>query len=281
MNRFKFFAAQYFPLGAMKAASLGLLCSIGFWLSPTAAISQNAVQRDQQALTILKQTIAASGGQQLLASIQDITETGKIAFHAANSDDMDSNVTVKGRGLHQLKLEADQSTGKRTVVVNGYGGSLKGADGRSMPLNHQSAAGLGSITLPYLILIAAVQDTSTKIVYKGLVTHNGASVHDVRFQTVYPKQQDPQGDRGEREARDFYIDPNTLFITAVSDRFHFSRAPHDEGIVHEVLYSNYQPEDGIIVPLTIVETAHGVTSFTMKLSHVTFNSGLGDSEFAW
>jgi hypothetical protein len=97
---------------------------------------------------------------------------------------------------------------------------------------------------------------------------------------VYSKEQDPTGTQGVREERDFFFDPDTSLVTAVSDQFHFGNTP-DEGIAHEVLYSDYQLKNGIMTPLTITGTVRGVTSFRIKLSQVTFNSGLGDPDFAW
>jgi len=247
----------------------------------TSSATSEPVQRDPQALTILAQTIKAGGGQELLTSIQDSTETGTITYPGGTSNDVTGNLTVKVRGLHQFKMEAALSTGKRTAIVNGYSGSLRQEDGSSTPIYRQSADDLGSLTLPYLPLIMAMQDSATSIIYEGLATHNGVPAYDIRLQRVYTTQQDPQGDRGKQEARDFYIDTKTLLIAAVSDRIHFARDPNDDGVPHEILYSNYQPEYGLIVPLTIVVTVHGVNEVTMNLSQVTFNSRLGDSDFTW
>ena len=240
--------------------------------------AQTAVQRDQQALTILSQTIAVGGGQQLLTSIQDLTETGTITYGWGDQPMVD--VTVKGRGLHQFKIEADLSKGKRSSVVSGGGGWLKEADGRNWPIYHQSAADLESLTLPYLPLIAAIGDSSTSIVYGGIVTHANAPAYDIRLQRNHTKEQDPSGNLGTREARDFFIDPKTLLVVAISDRIYFG-GPTDDGVPHEILYSNYQPESGIMAPLTIAETVRDATGYTMTLSQVTFNSGLADSDFTW
>jgi hypothetical protein len=259
---------------------LALPCVIGLWcFAPKTAVAQNSVQRDSEAIAILAQTIAAGGGQELLASIRDFTETGTITY--GWGDHPTGDVTVKGRGLRQFKIEADLSIGKRTTVVNGEGGSLKDADGRSWPIYRQSAGDLGSLTLPYLPLIGAVQDSSVSIIYGGLITHNGTSAYDIRLQRAYTRQQDPSGNRGKREERDFYIDPKTLLVAAISDRIHFGGNPNDEGVPHEILYSDYQPESGILAPRTIVEKVNSATGFTMIFSQVRFNSGMSDSDFAW
>jgi hypothetical protein len=149
-------------------------------------MAQNVVQRDSDALTILTQTIAAGGGQELLASVQDFTETGTVTHHS--DEQVTGSVIVKGRGLRQFEIVADLSTGNRITLVNGEGGFLKDPDGRSWPIHRQVAVSLGSFTLPCLPLIAAIHDSSTSIAYVGLVNQNGIPVYDVRLQKVYSQQ---------------------------------------------------------------------------------------------
>ena len=263
----------------VNANSLGPFWTICLWLFASTSMSaQTSAQHDQQALKIIEQTVVAGGGQELITSVQDFTETGTVTY--GWGDQPTGNVTVKGRGLHQFKIEADLSAGKLTTVVARDGGLLTEMNGWTRPILRQSANDIGSLTLPLLSLIAAIQDSSASIVYGGLVAHDGASAYDIRLQEVYTQQQDPGGNRGVREARDFYIDPKTFLITAISDRVYFG-GPSDTGVSHENLFSNYQPENGIMMPLTVVETVQGETGFTMTFSQVTFNSGLADSDFAW
>ena len=244
----------------------------------TLALAQSSIQRDQEALTIIAKSVIASGGQELLASIQDVTATGTVTYGSANQPT--GTVTVKGRGLSELKIEANLPTGVRTVVATAGGGSLTDTNGEIRPILRQSANDLGGFTLPYLPLFAAVQSTSTSITYVGLVTHDGVSEYDIRVQNVYTVQQDATGNLGVREAHDFYIDPKTYLIAAISDLVHFG-GPNDQGVPHEVLFSNYQAENGIMVPLNIEESVRGTTGMTMTFTQVTFNSGLTDSTFSW
>ena len=272
------FHSYTFTSGATATSCflLSAVCLCSF--IPGTAHSQSSPQRDQQALTMLTQTVAAGGGQQLLTSIQDFTETGTITYYWA--DQVTGNVTVKGRGLHQLKIEADLPDGKQTGVISGDGGSLTEMNGETFPILRQSANDLGSFTVPYLPLIASALDSSTSIIYVGLVTHNGATSYDIRVQKIYTQQQDPAGARGTREARDFYIDPKTFLISEISDRIYFG-GPNDEGISHQILYSNYQAENGIMVPLTVQENAQNAPASQLTFNQITFNSGLADSDFAW
>jgi hypothetical protein len=281
MSTLKFFLANGLLRRRNGALLLAMLYQLAFgFFVPGAVFSQNLVQRDHQALAILTQTIEAGGGSQLLASIQDVTETGTITYYGANSSNVHGSVIVKGRGLHQFKIEAELSTGKRTIVANGYGGLRIEADGRKLPIHGPSAVDLGSLTIPYLPLIAAMQDPSVSILYSGIVDHNNASVYDLRLQRAYTRQQDPQGDRGRRELHDVYIDPKTLLIAAVADHLYLG-GPKQPGLVHEDLYSDYQPKNGIMLPLTITQTNGGEVGFTMNLEEVTINANLTDAEFSW
>ncbi|MGB9236803.1 MAG: hypothetical protein WCC04_20535 [Terriglobales bacterium] len=279
MKAFRVFGTQYLPFAWVRATALGLLCAIYLSFCPSkTAWSQDSVQRDPQALTILAQTITAGGGQELLASIQDLTETGTITYNWV--DPVTGDVTVKSRGIRQLRVDVDLPKGRRTTVVNGNGGSLKETNGRARPIYRQSTNDLGSLTLPILPLIAAIQDSATSIIYHGLVTHHGTQLYDVRVPRVYTKQRHPTRSRGITEIRDYYIDSRTFLLTVVSDRVYFG-GPRHPAVTREYSYSHYQPVHGIMAPLKIVETVQGVTGFTMTFNQVAFNSGLSDSDFKW
>jgi hypothetical protein len=103
-------------------------------------------------------------------------------------------------------------------------------------------------------------------------------VHNIRIKRTYTSQQDPTGTRGAQEARDIYIDPNSLLVVAISDQLQIGGAG-DNGVPHKILYSNYKSENGIAMPLSISETMRGETRVTIQQSNITFNTGLTDSDF--
>lgn len=240
--------------------------------------SGQAAQRDQQALAIMKQTVAAGGGQETLAAIQDLTATGTATYYS--DDRLTGSVAIKCRGLNQFRLEADLSIGKRVMVANGNGGSLRDGNGGNWFIRRQSAIDLESAILPYPALIAALEDPSTSITYRGLVSHNGSPAYDIRIEKMYTPQQDPSGNRGALEAHDVFIDPHSWLVVSRLDQLHHGSSA-DEGIAHETLYSNYQVISSIAMPLAISETEEGATGVTIQLTQVVFNSGLSDSDFNW
>lgn len=244
---------------------------------PLVTFAQTPVQRDQQALAVLQQTIAAGGGQELLSSIQDLASVGTATYYL--SDPVTASVTIKSRGSRQFRDDVVMPDGQRSTVVDGDGGLQVEPNGALLPVSSQSAFDLRCMVFPYSPLIAAIQSPSINVIYIGLVNHNGASVYDIRLQQTFAADQNSQGNRSAREAHDFYIDPNTFLVVAVSDQF-YSSATGSEGISHEIQFSNYQAEGGVALPLTIVETVDGTTAVTMQLNQVNFNSGLTDSDFS-
>src|SRR5579859_1547089 len=129
---------------SLTSAFWGLACLIGIGIFvPSTTLAQTSVQRDQQALTILSQAVAAGGSQDLLNSIQDFTEIGTVTYYL--QEQVTGNATIKGRGSNQFKLGAGLSTGQRTIVVSANSGALIDVDGSSRPISGQSAVDLANI----------------------------------------------------------------------------------------------------------------------------------------
>jgi hypothetical protein len=237
-----------------------------------------AKRRDQEALLVLSGTIEAAGGTERLRAIHDFTETGTITYSWAKG--VTGNVTVKSQGHDRLKIDADLPLGKQTTVISNNGGTIIPPTGSRISIDRQSVTDLGNLTLPALSLLEAVRDSSISVVYGGLVNHNGAQVYDVRLLLSYPKAQDLKGTRSTDEARDFYIDPKTLFVSAIADTFRLGGST-DASVGHEVAYSNYTLESGIMTPLAITESVRGKPAFSMTLTEVTLNPGLVAADFSW
>ena len=52
-----------------------------------------------------------------------------------------------------------------------------------------------------------------------------------------------------------------------------------QSYLHELLFSDYQSVNGILVPFTITEKMGGQQTWSMTLSSLTFNSRLSDTPF--
>ncbi len=240
-------------------------------------LGQQTVQRDQQALMILKQALKAAGGVDLLNSIQDFTGNGTITYFW--DDQVNGNVTVRGRGTAQFRIDATLPGGERTVTVNKGVGSVTETDGTVRSIPHPSALKLGSMTFPYMPLLLATQDVSMSITYVGLVDHGGQQAQDIRIQKIYSATEDPQGDRSRLTSRDVFLDPNTSLVIGISDVID-PASGDSQGVRHEVLFSDYRTVNGMAIPFSITETVREQALFTMQLTQISFNSGLTDADFA-
>ena len=246
--------------------------------SATQQTSTAAIQRDQQALTVLAQVLKNAGGATALATIQDFTGSGSITYNWPEGPAQGS-VKVKGRGISQFRLDATLADGVHSWVVANGTALQKQADGSITPLPYPLTLKPASITFPFAQLVVALQDTSWSISYGGLVLHNGQQVYDIGFQKILPQGSDPFGFQSSVTKANFFIDPDTFSILSLQDRAY--RKDHEPGDVpHEIQFSNYQILNGVRVPLSVTELVSGQQTVTIQLSQITFNSGLTDADFA-
>ena len=70
--------------------------------------AQQSASSDHQAVLlrdVLTRVVATAGGQDALASVQDLTESGEITFHWAK--DVDGPVVIKSIGSNRFRMDAD------------------------------------------------------------------------------------------------------------------------------------------------------------------------------
>jgi hypothetical protein len=243
------------------------------------ASGQQTLQRDQQALAIVDQALLSAGGASLIRSVQDFTETGTITHYW--DDQATGDVTVKGRGDSELRIDETLPGGVRTVLLAKGAGSVRESDGTFRLVPHERAINPSTMTFPYFQLLKAVQDASMNVRYLGLSTHNGRQVHTVRVEPSFA-----DGNRKDRAVRrsklgitDFLIDPVTLLVVSIAVAVDFGSS-NGKPAYNRVEFSEYQTIDGVAVPLSIRETFRGQTLLTMQLTRVAFNTGIAESTFA-
>ena len=236
------------------------------------------VQRDQQALTVLSQVIKAAGGQAALAAIQDITGSGTITYYWAG-EEVQGNVTVKGRGTGQFRLDATLTTGVRSWAVNNGTGFTKETNGTVSQIPYHNTVNFGNLAFPISFLSTIIGDASTSITYVGLEARNGVQVHHLRTQKIFPSKIDPGGIVSKLSTRDFFIDSTSFQIVATQDMVHPEGASTID-YPREMQFSDYRTVNGVLVPFAVAEVATGQLTYSIQLNQVTFNTGLQDSDFA-
>lgn len=264
------------PLATLALSFLLVLFSAR--QSATQQISATAVQRDQQALTILTQVLKASGGQAALGTIQDITGSGNITYYWAG-EEVQGTVTVKGRGIGQFRLDATLSNGVRSWAVSNGTGFVKETDGTVSHIPYHNTVNFGNLAFPLYFMTTIIGDASTSITYVGLEPKNGAQVHHLRTQKIFPSKVDPGGIVSKLTTRDFFIDSTFYQIVATQDMVHPEGASTID-YPREMQFSDYRTVNGVLVPFSITEVATGQRTYSIQLNQITFNSGLQDSDFA-
>lgn len=233
--------------------------------------------RDPQAISVLTRCLAAAGGSQAIAAIQDFTGTGTITYFSGDQNDSGS-VTVRGRGLIQFRVDATLADGVHSWIVSNGLAFQKNPQGATSPLPSQNAVKPADVTFPFSYLVSVLQDTSISVSYGGLTTHDGAQVYDIVVQKVLSKSVDPMNTVGNTTKADFFIDPNSLLVQSVQDMAYRK----DGGLgasSHEIQFSGYKTANGMLVPFSITEFVAGQKTATIQLDQITFNNGLTDSNF--
>jgi hypothetical protein len=236
----------------------------------------SGVKRDPQAIEVLQRATQSAGARAALPVIQDFTGTGTIVYYWAG-EEVKGDLTVRGRGASQFRIDANLPEGMRSVVMNNGYAKVRETTGEVRLVPSQSTINFGSTILPLPQLAAALKDSSMKITDLGLVTIDGHQEHGVRLQAVFPAKSDPFEMRSNLSQKDFFLDPKTFLIVRTSDMAY--RPGRTQGVLHEMVFSDYRRVDGILVPFSIKETIFHQPTSTMQLQDVKFDTGVTDSDF--
>ena len=241
----------------------------------TSSTSTQQVRRDQQALTILTQTLNAAGGAALLNAARDFKGLGTITHYWAG-EEVKGAVTVRGRGTGQFRVDASLDAGVRSWAANNGTGWVREINGTVTPISYDNAINLGSLTFPFTYLASTFSDNSMSISYVGLESKAGVLVHHIRTHRVYGN--DPNGILAHLTTRDFYIDQNTSQLIRVQFAVHPENFSTQD-FIREVQFSDYRMVNGILVPFSITQTGNGQLLWSMQLSQISFNTSMQDSDF--
>ncbi len=186
-----------------------LVVCLLFLASGVAASAQTAPQRDALGLSILSNSVNASGGPQALDAIQDYSAPGNVTFHWGNRQ-VQGTVTVKGRGLTQFRMDSQTTDGSQSWVVNGFSGELVTTDGTSHRLAPYNLIDAGSLTLPTLRIAAALAEPSVGVTYLGEQSVDGRQVYEVKLTPAAEPGRAPVTGAGGAGTLTLLIDSSTF-----------------------------------------------------------------------
>lgn len=233
--------------------------------------------RDSGARTVLSESLAAAGGEPAITKIHDFVASGEVTYYWTRRA-VKGDVTVRSRGTHQFRLDANLSDGTHSNIVNGPKSLRKAPNGNLTTLRSKAALRVASVTFPLLQVLIAVQDKSFRVSSAGLVTYGGQLAFDILVEKVFPARQDPLAAmRGATKAH-IYVDAKSFVIRGIRDTVDSMNGGRGE-CPDEMQFSDYRAVDGILVPLSITEMIGGQRTMTIQLKQITFNTGLTDSDF--
>jgi hypothetical protein len=264
----------------MRVARIVFFFFFGFVFSASSQLNCQqitAVQRDLQALSILTQVVAASGGSVALSAVQDFTSSGTITYYWAGAE-VNCAVTLRGKGGQEFRLDSNLPQGTKSWVVSDGQGSLQEPTGQKSSIPFSNSWNLANLSTPGLALLAALNDPSVSIILAGEPVIGGKQLYDVRIQKNFGSRDDPSGNLSKWSQRDYLIDPASLMVVAAQDTQSSNDSPRHT-FRHQLAFSDYRVVNGASFPFSIIETIEGQQTWTIQLSSVTLNSGLTDSTF--
>lgn len=257
-------------MGKLIKVLLAAYISLPLYMS-----AQTPPVRDAQALSILSACVTASGGPAAVSQLQDLVATGDITYKWAN-EDVKGTVTLKARGTAQFRTDALLASGTRSWATSGSSGILVDTDGSRSEIPFYNAINVGILNSRLPNIFAALNDETVSVTYVGLVQVGSVKAQQVHVQYTDDSNPDPM--LASIQATDYYFDPDTALLLQTVDST-YSTTSVSQPYVHTVAFSEYKAVQGVLMPFSITETISQQVTWSIELSNITFNVGLGDSDF--
>ncbi len=227
--------------------------------------------KDPQAVSAVNQALNDSGGATAIMAISDFTATGNVTYYSGPEPTLQGSVTIRGKGLGQLRIDTDLPTGTRSESIDGQT-TVKYEDGSSEQLHGQSPFYPVRMILPFLHLRPAPGSAGYNLTNKDIVTIDGNPAYDIEVQRAIPIAKDPNKSAAKFLTIEYFIDVATSRVVMMQDVVL-------KGLPRQIRYADYRAVNGLLVPFSITETIQGQTIRKFQLNQINFNAGLQDSDF--
>ena len=251
-----------------------VLAGSTFLFSQAPVSDPQALSLDGQAMTTLTNGIAVS----------DVTFTGNVTW-IAGSDNETGTATLQAKGTGESRVDLNLSGGTRTEIRNDIastfpqGASIQNGGAQQDWAMHNCWIN-ASWFYPALSFLNATSDPTLVFSYVGRESRVGASLQHLRVYRYLPTQKPAFVALTQKvSTADFYLDSASLLPVALI----FNSHPDDDAntnISLEVDFSNYQPVNGVQIPLHIQKLISGGLVLDLVVTNASLNSGLSDSPFA-
>ena len=245
--------------------------------STLAQSDSNTITKDAQAVTIAAKAIAAMGGAQTLLAYQDSQATGTITL-ARGADTPSYPVNIKCKGTRQTRFELQRSSGTIVRIVSQGRGQIHRPDGSVVNLLPKNTYGERVNHIPLLSLLAEAQNDNVVLQYQGTAVVDGRTTDKLALTLVPDPKHARIASLTATLNKLFFVDQSTGLILKIQFTNYSENYP-DDGVQREVLYSDYRPVNGILIPFHQVTYNDGTLESDLVLNSVSFNVGLLDSDF--
>jgi hypothetical protein len=233
--------------------------------------------RDSQSLEILARTVQAAGGYQAIAAVRDITEEGDITFYW--NEQVIGPVTIKILGENHFRMDADVSQQKRTWTIrNGVGFKIE--DGKRVSMTSRNAVNLEGLSYPIALVLAALRDVETAVLFMAVEKQGGRSVYRLRLKgrLGLSDKATPIG----TVSKDLIIDALTYDILEVEDypyQIYAQGGKVSKVAPRAIEFGDFRSVAGLRIPFSITTKLQKQRTLSIHLNTIQFNSNLSDKEF--
>jgi hypothetical protein len=242
----------------------------------SSASTQKVPASDPQALAYAAQSIAAMTGG---TTVSDVTLNGSVSWTGGSSTET-GTALLQASGTGESRMDLSLNSGTRTEIRDAQTGMTLGKwvaqDASSGKLAFHNCQIDSVWFFPTLGSLAS--GPNVVLSYVGQETRNGASVQHIRSY-VYSALLLGSSDLNQLSTMDFFLDATTYLPLAITFNVH----PDTDGsnnIPIEIDFSNYQPANGLTVPMHIQKYMQGTLTIDINLTNVTVNTGIPLSTFA-
>jgi hypothetical protein len=223
-------------------------------------------ESDAQGPMIVKQTIDAAGGLDVLSRVQDFKGAGTITYYW--TEEIQGPVVVKGKGRSFSRLDASLPGGLRSIILRDGKGYLKQPGDTKLILDP-----LHVVISPHLALVEALSSASNGVRYVRLVKHHGRLCHDIQVVDYRT------GGIGTpvRLKVDYFVDPLTFLIAGMRESV--PGTPPLARQWHEVDFDDYRRVDGALIPFSITERVHEQRLSSIMLTEFVLNANITTDDF--
>lgn len=226
-------------------------------------------------MLIAQQALAAMGA---FSAPSDTVTRANVTF-LGGEQPTQGTVTLKTRGLGQVRAEFATVEGSSVAVWNAGRGSRRDPDGSAHHYTRAETLNKRADHLPLFSMLAESADPAVAVRLLATESVNGAPAWRIELQRPLSPDEDPNGLYEPFSGCEVYVDQATGLVARIRYRVPSVNNLRDHYPV-EFDYGDYRAVSGLAVPHRIVQSIAGHQVAIFQITGFTVNNGLSDSDFS-